>query len=56
MDQNVIMTQESEKLSKVNVKDIRGKLSSKTEVYNFLEQDCGVFLPKFGSVNIYFLK
>ena len=35
---------------------MREKFRSKNELYKFLSFDCGAFLPKKGSTNVYFLK
>lgn len=43
-------------LAKVNVHEIMEKVQSKKEVYNFLSQECGVYLPKSDCINIFFLK
>jgi len=32
------------------------KFQSKKEVFNFLAQDCGAYLPKVDTINIFFLK
>ena len=43
-------------LVRVNVHEIEQKCRSKREIYNFLTIDCDAYLPKKGTVNIFFLK
>ena len=39
-----------------NISQLRQKFNSKNELYTFLSMECGAFLPKKGSTNVYFLK
>lgn len=43
-------------IQQVNINDITSKFRSKKELYNFLSQECGAYLPRHNSTNIYFLK
>ena len=36
--------------------EIMEKIASKRDVYNFLTIECGAYLPKVDTVNIFFLK
>ena len=55
MNQNVEMAPPGE-VRQVNVHHLLEKFQSKTELYNFLTQDCKVYLPKSRSTNVYFYK
>lgn len=46
----------NKKLTQVNVNSISQRIGSKKELYEFLNQECGIYLPKIASTNIYFLK
>ena len=48
--------QQRAELVRVNVHEIEQKFRSKREIYNFLTIDCDAYLPKKGTVNIFFLK
>ena len=41
---------------RISSKEFQAKYNSKREIYNFLATDCGVFLPPYDNVTIYFLK
>ena len=43
-------------LTAVNVLEVKAKIGNKKELFDFLSQDCGVYLPKITCTNIYFLK
>ena len=40
----------------INVHHILEKFQTKTELYNFLTQDCKIYLPKLRATNVYFYK
>ena len=42
--------------TKVNVSELKEKLSSKHAIYIFLTCDCNVFLDKESNVNMWFVK
>ena len=44
------------RVEKVNIHQLMEKMSSKRDVYNFLQLECEAYLPKLDSVNTYFLK
>ena len=41
---------------KTNVSQLQERFKSKSELYKFLSQDCGLYLPKCNCTNVYFLK
>ena len=41
---------------KHNVSQLQERFKSKNELYKFLTQECGIYLPKNNCTNIYFLK
>jgi hypothetical protein len=43
-------------LKKVNIHAMMEKCQNKTELYNFLVQDCKAYLPKIKATNVYFFK
>jgi len=45
-----------QQLQQINVLDLMNKFRSKKEVYNFMAMDGQVYLPRYDSTNIYFLK
>ena len=40
---------------RISSKEFQAKYNSELEIYNFLATDCGVFLPPFENVTIYFV-
>ena len=47
---------EDQHLQKINVHEVKDKIGNKKELYDFLTQDCGAYLPKQTCTNVYFLK
>jgi hypothetical protein len=45
-----------QQLQQINVLDLMNKFRSKREIYNFIAMDGQVYLPRYDSTNIYFLK
>ena len=43
-------------LNQVNVLDLRQRVGDKKELYDFLTQECGAYLPKQNFTNVYFLR
>ena len=41
---------------KHNVSQLQERFKSKNELYKFLAEDCGLYLPKKNCTNVYFLK
>ena len=41
---------------KTNINQLKERFRSKNELYRFLALECGAFLPKRESTNVYFLK
>ena len=42
--------------TQVNVKEVEAKFRSKHEMYKFLTEECGIYMPEKHSVNVYFIK
>ena len=50
------VNQTAPRLEQVNIHELMEKVSSKRDVYIFLNQECNAYLPKMDTVNIFFLK
>lgn len=43
-------------LSEINIHQLREKIGSKKELYDFLTQECNAYLPKLNCTNVYFFR